>query len=146
MKRLLLLIGCSALLALGGCEYLKAASSISSAASTPVGAQTIADARNTVYAVKSGYAIALPFAKAYVTQTPCSFPKALPAPLCSSDAGVSALDKARATLSSAINRAEALALSASPSQSDLSVSIDVLKAAYAEFQTAMVTYGVKQGG
>ncbi len=140
MKRLLLAIGCSALLALGGCDYLKAAGTVSSAASTPVGVKTVNDARNIAFAIDSMYTATLPFATIYVKRPPCSVAPA--PPLCSDTDAVRTLADLQRKVSAAVNRLDALALSASPDMSVLSAAVTAAREAFAGYQDFMIAKGM----
>lgn len=123
-------------LSLAGCDAARIAQ-------TPVGDQTVADARNTIYAVKSGYAITLRAATAYVKLPACEKPGA--PVVCSSRDVVVALAKAQDAAKATIDNAEATVLRATGSSSVLTAAVDAAKSAYAAFKGVAAAYNIKEG-
>jgi hypothetical protein len=104
-------------------------------ATTPVGAQSIADARNTVYAIKSLYAAALTGAVLYSSQPYCGSASAPPRPLCKDAAIVIALNDYKNKAKPLIDTAEKVVLSGTASTSEMTAAITAAQAAYGAFQT-----------
>lgn len=138
MIRALLIAAALALapLSLGGCSAVQTAQ-------TPVGDQTVADARNTIYAVKSGYAITLRAATAYVKLPACEKPGA--PTVCSSRDVVVALAKAQDAAKATIDNAEATILRATGASSVLTSAVDAAKSAYSAFKGVTAAYNIKEG-
>jgi len=134
-----LLLGLFLVTGLAACDV---ANKVVTASNSPVGVQAVNDARNTVFAIKAGYGALLPFATAYVKQTPCTAPNAPKPPACSSTAVVVQLSKAQIATSATINNAEEAVLNATSNSSTLTASVDAAKAAYASFQAVMKTYNL----
>lgn len=108
------------------------AAQVAAVAVKPVGNQAVADARNTVYALKASYGAALRVAVEYARLPSCT-PPDHPV-VCSSDAAVRGMASLQPKVSSAINAAERLALQASPDMSALRAAISTAQAAYGEFK------------
>lgn len=139
MKKLLLPLVLAVSL-LGGCSYFQA---LQTASTSSPSAQNISDARNVAYALKASYGVAVKAVLAWALTPKCGQPDALPQGACPTQAAINNLATAQATASGIINKMEALALSATPSMSDLNLAIQAAQSAYSSFQSAMATYGVK---
>jgi hypothetical protein len=133
--RLILL--CLLALPLGGC-FLQDATT---AATTPVGAQAVADARNTVYALKSLYAVALEGAVLYDNQKFCSAAAAPPRPFCKDQPVVIKIAQLQAGAKVAIDSAERVVLSGTATTSEMTAAITAAQAAYGAFQTIVTNKG-----
>lgn len=132
MKRLVMAAaGIMLALALNACAAVQTAQQ-------PIGDQAVADARNTIFALKASYGATLRAATAYVRLPPCSLPTS-PA-ICSSTAVVTQLAKAQLAASSAIDSAEEAILNAKGSSSVLATAVDAAKAAYASFRGVTDAY------
>lgn len=129
-----------ALLATAGCSLIQGAQTAANSSPSPT---AFADAKNTVYALKSGYGAALVVVVGWAKTPLCGSAGALPVPTCPTQTAINALAKADAVAAAAITKAEALALSASPDQSNLTLAIQAAQAAYSAFQNAMTAYSIK---
>jgi hypothetical protein len=128
------------ILTVPGCSVLQGASTAANSSPSPT---ALADAKNTVFALKSGYGAALVLVVNWAKTPLCGAPGALPAPTCPTQPAINALAKADRVAGDAINKAETLALSASPDQSNLTLAIQTAQTAYGVFQGAIATYNVK---
>ncbi len=115
-----------------GCEKVQTATQVATVAQQPIGNQAVADARNTVYALKASYGAALRVAVEYARLPSCT-PPDRPV-VCSSDAVVRGMASLQPKVSSAINAAERVALQANPDMSTLRAAISTAQAAYGEFK------------
>lgn len=140
MRPILIVAALAGVLATGGCSLIQGAST---AANSSPSATALADARNTVYALKSGYGAALVLVVNWAKTPLCGAPGALPAPTCPTQPAINALAKADRVAGDAISKAEALALSASPDKSNLALAIEAARVGYSAFQGAISTYNVK---
>lgn len=135
MRRLLMAgaLALVAALSLGGCDAMRIAQQ-------PTGAQTVSDARNTIFTIKSGYGVTVRAATAYVKLPPCALPSS--PPICANTAVVKQLAKAQIAASATINSAEEVILNAKGSSTLLSTAVDAAKSAYASFQEVVKVYNV----
>lgn len=102
-------------------------------AQEPIGDMTVADARNIIYTVKSGYAATEILATQYIRLPACEMP--MPATLCSSASVVRQMIKARDAARTGINSGEEVVLNATASTPTLVAAVNAAKAAYAAFKT-----------
>lgn len=128
------------IMAASGCSLIQGATTAATSNPSPA---ALAEARNTVYTMKSAYGVAVVLVVDWAKTPLCGRPGALPAPACPTQPAINAMAKADRVVSDAIAKAESLALSASPDQSTLSLAISAAQAAYASFQGAMKTYSIK---
>lgn len=131
MKRLISII---ALSLLAGCANTDTGKAIS-VASTPVGAQAVADARNTLYGLESLYGVTVQAAVAYARLPSCTPPGHPPA--CSSDAIVIQAAAYQIKTKAAIDHAKVVVLSANPDTTVLAASIKAAREAYDAFKAAV---------
>ncbi len=129
-------------LAVGTLTACSAVSAVSTAASTTATQSQIDAARSTVYGLETVYGTGLIVAVAWAKQPYCG-PAAPPAPLCSTPTGIIAIAKAQAAVATALHNAKVVVLAATPQQSDLSLAVSGLQAAYATYQQILTANGVK---
>jgi hypothetical protein len=118
-------------LALAGCGALQSAQS-------PIGINTVADARNILYATESAYTITLRTADEYVKLPACGRPAS--PPICSSTAVVRQMAKAKAAAKQAIDSAEEVVLNAKEADSVLKSAIRAATAAQDSFKSIVDVY------
>lgn len=121
-------------LSLAGCDAMRVAQA-------PVGEQTVSDARNTIFALKSSYGVTVRAATEYVRLPACEKPGA--PTLCSSRAVVVQLAKAQDAAKTTIDSAETMILNAKGSSTVLSAAVDAAKSAHASFKGIVDIYGRK---
>lgn len=138
MKRLILATFALLAITVGGCSAIGVASD---ASNKPVEVQTVDDARNIIYAVKSGYGALLIATTAYVNLPACEKPGAPAA--CSNRAAVIQLSKAQAAASATINNAEEAVLRTRGNETSyLSAAIRAARAAYESYKAVATAYNV----
>lgn len=137
LKTMLAMAAAALALTLGGCWYTSDTGRVIAAASAPVGPQTVADARNTVYGLKALYGAALRVSVEYSRLPSCT---TAPAP-CSTDSIVKGMAAAQPPARRALDAAEAIALTTSPDASRFGAAVAAAKAAYAEFNAVVQKTG-----
>jgi len=131
-KSILYAIAAVALVA--GCsQKVETAREVAVVAAQPVGNQAIADARNTLYALKASYGAALRTAVEYARLPSCS-PPGHPT-ICSDDALVKKLAVLQIKVRGSLDAAERVVLSSSASTTVMQASLATARAAIAEFKT-----------
>lgn len=136
-----LIVGAAIALALSGCDAIKGVQTAANASPSP---QVIADARTAVLGVEQLYSVAVIVADKWSQpENRCGRVGAPQPPICNTPAGIIAVNKAAVTFKAAALQAETYVLKASPQQSDLTLGIDGIRAAWATYQTVAGAYGIK---
>lgn len=134
MKRIFTIAAIALLL--GGCQYLKAADAVATAATTPVTAAQISSAKDVSYGLEASYDVALRLGVIYGKEPTCKAGSP-PAPLCKTLAVMEGIEVGRARFRSALDRLNAVIRDTTTTTSVLSAAIDIAKGAFAEYQAAL---------
>ena len=122
-----------ALLTAGCGQKVETVKEVVTVAVQPVGNQAIADARNTLYALKASYGAVLRTAVEYARLPSCS-PPGHPT-ICSDDGLVKRLAVLQIKVRSSLDAAEKVVLSSSASTTVMQAALATARAAIAEFKT-----------
>lgn len=141
IKRLVLGIALATAFAVAGCSLFQTASTVVATASAPVGTQTLAQAKDAVYAAKSSYGAALVAMTDYARLPRCGAPTS--PPICSSQPALNAMEQSRKSVSTAINTAEAAVLSTTPDTTVFNAAVAAAQQAYSALVSILNNYGVK---
>lgn len=143
MRRVLLPLFAAAALLLGGCH---GAVVVSNAASTPITAAQVSDAKATAYAIESGYDALLTVAIAWGTATPLCAPDAGAQQFCHTNAGVLQIEKARQAVRAGLDAFNKVIADTTTTTSQLGAAISVLQQSYGAYQQVLAIFKVNVPG
>ena len=139
-----------AALALSACSTMKAANTAVDAAqvaaNTAVSQETIDKARAAVLGIHTLYGAAVIVADDWAKQPPCGRLGSPAPPLCSTDKGIVAINKAALAMQAVLAQSESVVFSKTPSQNALDLAIQSAQNSWAAYKQVAAIYGIKTGG